>query len=154
MMTDHSHAMIDSGAMSELVQLAWTTFIGDDIQEVAPLQPAAVTPGVHATISIGGPWIATIIVSMGEALVNQYANALLEVPIPELTDADVRDAIGELANIVGGNVKGMLDDAISTTLSLPVVSSDPPTIPGGRLTVALTFEVFGQPMIWQIHERL
>jgi chemotaxis protein CheX len=38
----------------------------------------------------------------------------------ELADSDIADAVGELANIVGGNVKSLLPPP--TTLSLPVVA--------------------------------
>lgn len=155
MLTDPTTTMIDSDAMRELVQLAWTTFISEDIVENRPLAPADVAPGTHATIAIGGPWLATIVVSMGDALVRLYAAALLGMDEDELSDADLSDALGELVNIVGGNVKGLLDDASSTSLTLPVVSHDPPTIPGGRITVSLTFDVLGgHPMVWQIHERV
>lgn len=146
---------IDAAALADIVGYTWQTFVGEELGE--PIPVAALTPGEApvpcATISIGGTWTATLAVTMANDLVAQFASALLACPSDELDPADVADAFGELANVVGGNVKGLIEDA-SATLSLPVVSSSPPAITGGQLTIQVGFDVAGSAMIWELWERV
>ena len=49
----------------------------------------------------------------------------------DVDEEDFRDAIGEVANVVGGNVKSLVPDP--GALSLPIVSRDRPTTAGTLL---------------------
>ena len=51
-----------------------------------------------------------------------FTERLMGVPTPTAFDDDVKDALGELANMIGGNLKGLL--SADTVLSAPVVFSD------------------------------
>lgn len=150
MITNQDDLLIDESTLAETVSFVWDTFVGTEIYEVPHTE--IVNPHA-AAISIGGEWTATIIVTMGEELVGKYTAALLETPKDELTAEDVRDALGELVNVVGGNIKGLLDDDGQSTLSLPVVSRPTPQIAGEHLTTATSFMADGHPMNWEIHER-
>lgn len=150
MITNHDELLIDEATLSETVSFVWDTFVGTEISEAAPTE---ISDPHSAAISIGGEWTATIIVTMPEALVGRYTAALLETPEEDLTSEDVRDALGELVNVVGGNIKGLLDDDGQSTLSLPVVSRPTPEVAGSHLTIAASFVADGHPMRWEIHER-
>lgn len=155
MITNHDESLIDTSlideaTLSETVTFVWETFVGTEIHE----GPPADFDDVHsAAISIGGPWTATIIVSMGHELVGRYTSALLEIAVDELATEDIRDALGELVNVVGGNIKGLLDDDGQSTLSLPVVSRQTPQVAGSHLSITSSFVADGLPMRWEIHER-
>lgn len=150
MITGQQPAAVDQATLAEIVTFVWQTLVGDEIEQGAP---ATVGAGLSASISICGPWTATIVVAMGEELASRYAADLLGIDAGELTGEDVADAVGELVNVVGGNVKGLLDDDGASTLSLPIVTETAPTVAGGQLTVSAGFDVGGLPMSWEIHER-
>ena len=150
MITDQNDLMIDEETLSETVSFVWETFVGTEIAEGPP---ADIDTPHSAAISIGGEWTATIIVTMSEGLVGSYTAALLDMSEEELTSEDIRDALGELVNVVGGNLKGLLDDDGKSTLSLPVVSRHTPEVAGSHLTIASSFVADGHPMRWEIHER-
>lgn len=150
MITNHDEQLIDESTLSETVSFVWQTFVGTDI---ADGPSAEIDTPYSAAISIGGPWTATIIVAMGSELVRRYTSALLAMPDEDLTNDDIRDALGELVNVVGGNIKGLLDDDGESTLSLPVVSSPEPQVAGSHLTISSWFVADGLPMRWTIHER-
>ena len=150
MITNPHEQLIDEATLSETVSFVWQTFVGTDICEGG--QADFATPH-SAAISIGGPWTATIIVSIGEDLVRRYAAGLFDMEIDELTADDIRDALGELVNVVGGNIKGLLDDDGHSTLSLPIVSGPAPLVAGSHLTIDSWFVADGLPMRWEIHER-
>ncbi len=90
------------------------------------LSVLSVDPGrleMAATVDItdDGEPVADVVVECGNDLARTLAMAMFAIPEREVSADDVRDALGELANIVGGNVKGVL--AMSTVLSLPVVTT-------------------------------
>jgi chemotaxis protein CheX len=51
------------------------------------------------------------------------AAAMFGLSAVELTDAEVTDAVGELTNIIGGNIKSLLPGP--SRLSMPVVTISP-----------------------------
>ena len=129
----------------------WETLTGS---AVVPCDVPPYLNGPTATIAIGGPWIAMLEVITSAKLARHFAATLFAMTDDELSEPDIHDALGELANVVGGNVKGAIDDVEGTTLSLPVVTNDRPTIKGGALTVQCGFDVDGESMVWALFERV
>ena len=150
MFTEQDAVIIDHATLEGIIQFVWATLLGD---ELAPTEPAPIEAPVCATISIGGPWTATLEVSVSTELSRRFAADLLDLPLDELESDDIDDALGELANVVGGNVKGLLDDVEGATLSLPVVSHAPSSVTGGHLTATCAFAAVGEPMTWALYER-
>ena len=58
---------------------------------------------------------------------------------------DLTDAFGEVANVVGGNVKALLPT--QGTLSLPVVATELPVVPGSSLTHELRLDWRGRSIV-------
>lgn len=78
-------------------------------------EPNRVTASVHLT----GSWSGVLMVEVSPAQACFLAGRFLSMDTPEAIDNDVRDVLGELANIIGGNVKSaFVPDA---TLSIPEV---------------------------------
>jgi chemotaxis protein CheX len=151
MITEDQDIVIDHPTLAGIVGFVWETFTQRSLEH---RDDHVEVDGLSATISIGGPWTATLEVTMSSALAARFAGALLACDPATLTQDDIDDAIGELANVVGGNVKGMLEDGSVATLSLPVVSRSVPSVTGGHLTVNCTFDADGEPMVWSIFERV
>lgn len=145
---------VDADGLAEIVTFVWDVFVGGDIAYLPATgsAPAArVADGVCGSISIGGCWTATIIVRVSDDLALHIAASLLGMAPSELDDEMIGDAIGELANVVGGNVKGMLAGD-GSSLSLPIVGRSPQMIPGPHRTMLSHFDVDGHTMTWEIHE--
>lgn len=112
--------MIDNTTLEQLVQDVCHTMLG------LPVTPADVVqemmPTMLASISITGPadWIVEVEATAHCA--RRIAAALFAMSADDLSLDEVCDALGELVNIIGGNLKGiMCEDA---TLSLPCVELD------------------------------
>lgn len=150
MITDQQPSTVDKQTLSEIVGFVWAMFTDE---QPTPVEDAKHGEGLCATISIGGPWTATLEVALSEGLAGRFAASLLGIKPDELTREDIDDAVGELANVVGGNVKGLLDDGGVSTLSLPVVSHSSQSVTGGQLTISSAFDCTGGVMIWSLFER-
>lgn len=79
---------------------------------------------VGASVSYKGDQQAPnrLVVYANSQFAVDFSERFLSLPARTLIDEDVLDAMGELANTVGGNFKGLL--RADTTLSTPVVTKN------------------------------
>ena len=75
---------------------------------------------VVSAVQIVGDWQGAVRLDIDMELARQACANLTGVAMTELSQQDVRDAAGELANMVGGSVKALC--AHSSRLSLPSVA--------------------------------
>ena len=73
------------------------------------------TSFVHLT----GDWNGAVLFECNPLQACQFAGRMLSMDPPESVDDDVRDVLGELANMIGGNLKPVLTPGIR--LSMPSV---------------------------------
>ncbi len=111
---------VDENDLAEMVEQVWEAYL--DPEGVSPLmqtydenQPSE----VHSSVSITGSWSGHIVYSSSRAAAQRAAAAFLAMELEEVSEEDISDTLGELANIVGGNVKAMLPPGAQ--LSLPQV---------------------------------
>lgn len=111
-----------------VVEEVWTTFLGGE--PLAPVVPDPADPGHltdrwDAAVTVSGAWAGVIVVSVEDALATAVTDAMLGLdsgdgPAPA---EDVVDALGELVNVIGGNVKSLMPGP--SKLSLPLVARAP-----------------------------
>ncbi|WP_413451408.1 chemotaxis protein CheX [Georgenia phoenicis] len=78
---------------------------------------------VRAWVEIQGEHPVRTVVATSRGTADRIARALLAMdPADPVDTEDLRDALGEIANVIGGNIKGLMADR--STLSLPVVALD------------------------------
>lgn len=104
-----------------------------------PAGDVTLTEPVHAWVEIRGEEPFRTLVMTGRETADRMARALLALgPQDAVAPDDLRDALGEVANVIGGNIKGLLPQPGS--LTLPVVELDGPA-PGGAL-------LWERPLLW------
>lgn len=74
-------------------------------------------PGLTACVQINGEWQGAVLVQCSVAAASAITRLLLRTAHVE--PAEVRDALGEVANMIGGNLKALLPGP--SHLSLPTV---------------------------------
>lgn len=147
---EESCPSISEATLVELVSFAWPLLFDGEASH-APY--TRVDGGITASVSIVGTTTATLIVSMDEAMARHTSATLLAMEESELDEETIRDALGETANVVGGNVKGVMEDGSAATLTLPVVSFGGQNVVGGHLAVGASFDAAGGRMTWELYER-
>ncbi|MGA2571388.1 MAG: chemotaxis protein CheX [Terracidiphilus sp.] len=109
---------ISTDLVTEIVQSIFATMIGVDIvAEDVPWSPTG--DRLTSSVYLEGDWNGAISFECNRKHACHIAGHFLASDPPDEVNDDVRDVIGELANMIGGNVKS----AISTDvrLSLPSV---------------------------------
>lgn len=135
-------SIVDSASVFEIAQAVFTAMIDGDEGLLMPRDGADdIVDPIVAWVDVHGPYPGRTAVTTGTETARALVRALLgDIPVDE---ADLVDAYGEIANVVGGNVKALLPD--QGTLGLPkVATSLPPTVDPLVLTLRLAWR--GQPL--------
>lgn len=110
--------------------------------------------GIGACVQITGAWEGTVRVDCSLALA-RLATARFLATEPEQVDiAQIRDAIGELANMSAGSVKPLLPKPCQ--LSLPSVADGGDytlTVPHGEVILNTAFDFNGEPLRVSVLQR-
>lgn len=112
-------ALFTEEVIAEITSSVWAAFLPDS----EPFAMVEAVPAVRAltgSIHISGTWNGLVSLTCSTAAATLAAASMLGVEVEGVGASDVLDAIGELVNIVGGNVKGLLPPP--TDLSLPSVT--------------------------------
>lgn len=102
----------------------------------------------------GEAWKGAVTVQLSGPLSRTVAAGMFGMGTEELGDEEIVDAVGEVANMIGGNVKGLAEG--STTLSLPAVAQGVQhklLVPGAAQLNAIICNCEGQPMIVRVLEQ-
>ncbi len=104
--------------LKQIVESVFSIMLSIEVEPVEEDWTPAIDR-VTSTIQIGGSWRGVVVMEATRNQCCEYAAAMLGSPVPPSVTDDVRDAMGELVNMVGGNLKCTL--APGARLSLPFV---------------------------------
>ena len=115
--------LIDEATVQGIAEEAWSALVGDE-EFLVPLPGGLPEDAISSWVEIVGPWNGAVVLTTGRSTAEELSRCLLaEHAPPVLDDEDVEDALGELANVVGGNVKAVLPGP--SVLGLPEVGTAP-----------------------------
>ena len=115
--------LIDEETVQSIAQEAWSALIGHE-EFLVPLPGGPPDDAISSWVDVVGPWTGTVVLTCGRSTAEQLSRELLkEHAPPVIDDEDLEDALGELANVVGGNVKAVLPGP--SALGLPEVGDAP-----------------------------
>jgi chemotaxis protein CheX len=114
-----TEVLFSEDVVTEITSSVWRAFLAESDDII----PAALVPSdssLTGTVSISGQWNGLVSLTCSSIAATRAAALMFDAEIEDVSPADVLDAVGELVNIVGGNLKGMLPSP--TGLSLPEVT--------------------------------
>ena len=127
---------------NEIEQL--TTSIWDAILHLPVVADGTPLPTdvqtMNACVHITGAWRGAVALSCGKEMASEAAEIMFGLESNTASKVEMEDAVGELVNMIGGNVKALLPE--SCQLSLPAVvqgSSYTVRVPGSRLVSQVPF---------------
>lgn len=124
---DSAAALVRPDDVLMVAEEVWSTFLDPELPLVSGTTTTIV--GWTGAVAIEGDHPGVVQITLTESGAARVARTMLDLEAgAPVEDADLADAIGELANIVGGNVKAMLPSA--SRLSLPRVSGPLAESPG------------------------
>jgi chemotaxis protein CheX len=108
-------------APKELAQIVESVFASMMSLEVGECGTPWFPGGERLTsaVHLAGDWNGAVLLECDRSQACRFAGRFLSAATPKTVDDDVRDVLGELANMIGGNLKFMLGSGIR--LSMPSV---------------------------------
>lgn len=112
---------VTATSIEEVVHDVWSTYAETSLHPAVPPaeEPRSALDMVTGRIFVTGAWTGSIEVEASRELATDAAARMLGIELDTVSFADVKDALGELTNIIGGNIKSMLPGP--SHLSLPAV---------------------------------
>jgi chemotaxis protein CheX len=104
-------------------------------------------------VTVSGEWQGSVLLACPAQLARMAASAMFDVPAGELDDQEVADALGELTNMIGGNIKSLIPGP--SRLSMPAVTAGAsPTVkpPRAALVSTVSLACEGLPLtvsVWR-----
>jgi chemotaxis protein CheX len=134
----------DVQALEAMVLEIWAALVGlpaEVTERRDPVGPAALT----GSVALSGQWTGRVLLDCDDQLSSTIAGAMFDVDPAAASEEQRRDALGELANVLGGNFKALLGP-LHSELALPQVRRDEPQAParGERLLASLGLRCAGQ----------
>lgn len=109
-------------------------------------QPADTVLPVTAFVQITGGWTGAVLFSCSAELASTVTAAMLALPAEELSQDDISDAVGEVANMVGGSVKSLMLEPADLSLPTVIFGASGASVPGTELLHRVDRTCAGQPL--------
>lgn len=104
----------------QIIEQVCTMMLGASIEPIDAIEPAAPHDRITGCVQITGQWSGVVMLQTTNAFVTLAASQMLALKEHELSLADRQDAVAELTNMIGGNIKSLVPGP--SCLSLPSVT--------------------------------
>jgi chemotaxis protein CheX len=133
----------------DVVRSIWESVLGWDFQPAAVPDVTTNNESFHrGCVEISGAWTGTVVFTGSDEMARQAAAVMFDMTPEALTPEHISDAFGELTNMIGGNLKGLLPGP--SVLGLPTLAreTDSPGNPSdARPGVVAAFVGHDQPCL-------
>ena len=120
------HEVDLKGFVTKAVQGVFQTMLSIPLELEDPANIQGVTTGKHivGTVGFAGAAMGNVSISVTRQFAREMTAAMLGMTVDDIgSDEEVHDVIGEVCNMVGGDLKSRLCDAgFSCSLSIPSVT--------------------------------
>ncbi len=142
--------------IDQITASIWTSILGLEVQRRERDVPTGEQEGfLTGSIEISGTWSGAVALHCSVPLAHEIAAIMFGVEPEAVQDQDMRDAVGELTNMLGGNLKSLLPEPC--VLSLPTASEGfgyGENNPSGQAFSQVAFDCHGQPLWVSCVERV
>ena len=148
---------------AEIAQIVTTicqSVLGIDatqVGDVPPLSAVASAGTLSACVQITGAWQGAVVLGCTDAFAIQAATIMFTSATEDRNLTDMQDAVAEISNMIGGNLKGLLTVGDACQLSLPsvVAGADYITrIPKSRPLHRIAMECGGHVIVVTVLEKI
>jgi chemotaxis protein CheX len=95
-------------------------------------------------IQITGAWNGTVTMHYPMALAKQVASIMFDLNGEPVENELIQDALGEMTNMTGGNIKSLLPEPCFLSLPAVAMTESAMRVPGSELVTKVTFKCNGE----------
>jgi chemotaxis protein CheX len=132
---------IEPEVVHRIVEEIWGDMLAVEVRPGAQFEARPPGREVYAAVQITGGWEGAVVVECTEQAAADFTRAMLGLDDEVPAESDIHDVMGELANMVGGNVKAAVGDDARLSLPTVVVGADLDlAVPGATVAARQTYE--------------
>jgi chemotaxis protein CheX len=138
---------LDASALRDAVESVWNDTLGLIVDVAPPTFGPRPSANLLGWVQIHGEFEGAVTLQTTEAFMRQAASVMFGVEPAAVTREELLDALGELANMVGGVLKAQLP--APSSLSLPTVSegdASGPSFPDAGVVGRVELTCIGDPV--------
>jgi len=113
-------SIVSDDDLFALAETVWISVLGLELGRGDEVDGKIGETTITSCVQITGDWEGAVTVECSPSLATKLAGAMFQMGADDLSEDEIRDAMGEIANMTGGNVKGMAPGV--NTLALPTVT--------------------------------
>jgi hypothetical protein len=139
--------------LESIAENVWGTTLGIGVSRLPEWAGPDTTPGMLVgVVRIGGAWRGSVAVHCPAELAGAAAEIIFGVdPAAPPTATEMRDALLELTNMIGGNLKALLPETCELSLPVVTAAADGAT-PAGRRIAELALACESHPLLVTVFE--
>jgi CheY-specific phosphatase CheX len=145
-------------AICETVRNIWTVILGMEVSEASAnveiLKKVNTGRTLTACVQLAGAWEGSIMLYCTSDLARRAASVMFGMDTEAVSNDEIEDALGELANMTAGNIKTLLPRPCE--LSLPAVVDGIDyrlVVPGSRISLKVLLECEQEPLLVTLLEK-
>jgi len=144
--------------LRETVRNIWTVILELDVHELedsdAALHKLNSERTLTACVQLNGAWDGSVLLYCTAKLARNAAAVMFGMEPAGMSDEDIEDALGELANMTGGNMKALLPQPCELSLPAVVEGIDYRfVVPGSRVLSHVLLGCRGEPFLVTLLEK-
>ena len=141
--------------VEQVTRTVWMALVEQELETAPEGEGTLSGRFLTGCVQITGEWEGAIVVSCSFNLAMSTTAFMFDMDVSEVDREELQDAVGELANMVGGSLKGLVPGPSRLSLPTVVDGSDYSTkIPGAKQEVQAALTAGGEPLIVTVMRRV
>lgn len=140
--------------IQQYTQLVCSTLLGVEVQPLPGHYETSPTDTFTGSVQITGKWNGALLLSLPSSLVNTLTETLFCLEPGKTSTEDKKDAVGEIINMVGGNIKALLPQPCKLSVPLLGVEGHDQLFPSTEIVTHCQFEYQGKSFALSLYEQV
>ena len=140
--------------ISQFVTDIWSTFLDMKVTQTnLPFRPKGQGNTLAGCVQITGEWQGSVTLYAPIEIGRKVAGIMYSLDEKEVEDQQIQDVIGEITNILTGNIKSILPAPCSISLPCVAVTDFNLHHPGSEMVSAVNFDCEGLAFLVAMHHK-
>lgn len=138
--------------IQQYTQLVCSTLLGFEVQPLPGHYEASPSDTFTGSVQITGKWNGALLLTLPSSLVNTLTETLFSLEPGKTTTEDRKDAVGELTNMIGGNIKALLPQPCKLSVPLLGLEGQEQLFPSTEMVTHCQFECQGKSFALSLYK--
>lgn len=140
--------------IGQFVTDIWSTFLSTKASPTdKPFKPKGNGNTLAGCVQITGEWQGSVTLYASKEIGNKIAATMYSLGETEVEDKQIQDVVGEITNVLAGNIKSILPAPCSISLPCVAVTDFNLHHPGSKMLTAINFECEGLFFFVVLHHK-